>query len=102
MRPAPGHDIVALSGELDLWTAPQLIPVVRGLLAQGRNRITLDLDDVTFMDAAALGILIRARQDVTRTNGYLDITHNTLVTRLLALTGLTTYFTTRPPPEQHS
>ena len=91
VRPGTGHAVVALSGELDLFTAPQLSPVIHGLLAQGRNRITINLDDVTFMDGFALGTLITAHRDVARTGGSLDITHNRLCARLMNITGTTTF-----------
>jgi anti-anti-sigma factor len=92
VRPGTGQDIVALAGELDMATAPRLSPVIHCLLAQGRNRITVNLDAVTFMDASALSALIMARRDVTRSKGSLTITDNPLCARLLAMTGLTTLF----------
>lgn len=91
VHPGTGHDVVALTGELDLHTAPKLSPVIHGLLAQGRNRITVNLDDVTFIDGFTIGILITAQRDVARTGGSLDITHNPLCARLLTLTGTTSF-----------
>ena len=44
------HAVVALSGELDLASAPQLQRVVHGLLARGHNCLTINLDEVTFID----------------------------------------------------
>jgi anti-anti-sigma factor len=91
LRPGTGHAVVALVGELDLHTAPQLSPVIRGLLAEGRTRITIDLEKVTFMDGFTLGLLIRAHRDVARAGGFLDITHNRLCARLMIVTGTTTF-----------
>ena len=91
VRTGDDHDVVALSGELDIQTAPQLSLVIQDLLTQGRKRVTLNLDDVTFMDGYALGVLIAAHRDVTRVGGCLDITHNPVCARLLVVTGTTTF-----------
>lgn len=91
VRPGTGHDVVALAGEFDVFTAQQLRPVIQDLLAQGRNRITINLDDLTFMDGYTLRVLVDAHHDVTRAGGSLDITHNPLCARLLIITGTTTF-----------
>ncbi|QWZ09926.1 STAS domain-containing protein [Nocardioides panacis] len=91
LHPGTGPAVVALVGELDLDTAPQLSPVIRRLLAQGRSRITINLDEVTFMDGFTLGLLIRAHHDVARAGGFLDLTHNRLCARLMVVTGTTTF-----------
>ena len=93
VRPGREGDIVALAGELDLATAPGLQPALRGLLAQGRNRILIDLAEVTFMDGFALGVLIAAQRDVRRAGGRLRVTNHPLLLRLLVFTGITGLFT---------
>lgn len=98
VRPGTGHDVVALTGELDLCTAPQLTPVIHDLLAQGRTHITINLDRVTFIDASGLSALGTAHRDITRSHGTLVITHNPLCARLLALTGVAPLFTVRSAP----
>ncbi|QNN52106.1 anti-sigma factor antagonist [Nocardioides mesophilus] len=92
--PGAGHDVVALTGELDLSTAPQMSRVIQGFLAQGRNRIIMNLDGVTFMDASALSALVIAHREIRRSHGTLVISHNPVCARLLAMTGLATLFKT--------
>lgn len=90
VRPAAGHDVVELAGELDLATTPLLYEQVRRLVADGRNRLVVDLDGVTFMDATALGFLVATHRDVTASDGSLVVRHqNTAVPALLRLPGLT-------------
>lgn len=45
---------LALSGELDLANAEQLIEAVGGLCDQGAGEILLDLRDLAFMDSTGL------------------------------------------------
>ncbi len=86
------QDIVTVVGELDLATAPQLSPVIHRLLARGRNRITIDLARMTFVDVSALSALLTAQRDVRRLAGVLTVSHNPRLARLLALAGLETVF----------
>lgn len=53
--------LVALRGELDLATAPQVAEVLDGLApdAGGVRHIVLDLRGLTFMDASGLHALVR-------------------------------------------
>lgn len=93
VRPGHERDVVELAGELDLATAPGLQPALRGLLAQGRNRILIDLAEVTFMDGFTLGVLIAAQRDVRRAGGCLRVTDHPTLLRLLAFTGISGLFT---------
>ena len=52
--------VVAVRGELDLHTAPELKRAIADLIEVGRIRIVLDLTETTFLDSAALGVLIGA------------------------------------------
>ncbi len=52
--------VVAVRGEIDLFTAPELKQVLAESIEAGRNRIIVDLTETTFLDSTALGVLIGA------------------------------------------
>ena len=93
VRTSDAGRVVALAGEIDMATAPQLGPVIRRLLEQGHHAIVIDLDAVTFVDGSAIGALIAASQEVAATGGCLQITPHALCERLLRITGETTQLT---------
>jgi anti-sigma B factor antagonist len=50
--------IVAIAGELDLSTVPELAARLQALREQRHTTVTLDLGDLTFMDSSGLRLLI--------------------------------------------
>jgi len=53
-----GHPVLAVSGEIDISSAPVLRAAIDGLLADGVRQLIVDLDGVRFMDSTALNVLI--------------------------------------------
>src|ERR1700710_1734324 len=52
--------VLAVRGEIDLFTAPELKQVLAESIEAGRVRIIVDLTETTFLDSTALGVLIGA------------------------------------------
>lgn len=50
--------IVAIAGELDLGTVPQLAQHLENRRGDGHTTVILDLSDLTFMDSSGLRLLI--------------------------------------------
>ena len=50
--------LVSVSGESDLYTAPQLKGEVLRLIGAGSNRLVVDLTRTSFVDSATLGVLL--------------------------------------------
>ncbi|KUJ36825.1 STAS domain-containing protein [Streptomyces sp. NPDC093228] len=83
--------VVILTGEVDLALAPALREIVDALIADGRARIVLDLEDVSFMDSSALGVLVYAMRQAEALGGALRLAGPCeQVRRMLELTGLDT------------
>lgn len=56
------HGTARLSGELDRAAVDSLLAALDKLYEQGFRRVELDLSDLDFLDAAALGTLVRAER----------------------------------------
>lgn len=88
---------VALSGELDLATAPHLQQVLDQLCRDGYSEIVLDLSGLAFLGAAGLTVFHRVDHQLRAAHGRL-ILHRPgpRARRVLAITGLDTVLTIQP------
>jgi anti-sigma B factor antagonist len=69
-----GQDVVlALAGDIDINTAPQVRDRLAGLQAAGQTSIVVDLAEVTFLDSSALGALVAAHQELAAAGGSLRL-----------------------------
>jgi anti-sigma B factor antagonist len=79
--------VVAVTGELELGTAPRLRQQVVSLVGEGRQRIVIDLSGVEFVDSLGLGVLVSALKRVRAHGGELRVAGP--VPRVRALFSLT-------------
>jgi anti-sigma B factor antagonist len=67
VREQEAWSVLAVSGEIDIATAPSLRERLHALLAADKRQLVVDLDDVGFLDSTALGVLVgvlkRARSE---------------------------------------
>jgi anti-sigma B factor antagonist len=69
-----GADVVlALDGDIDIHTAPQLRDQLTSLHNDGNTSIVVDLGGVNFLDSSALGALVAAHRDLTAAGGTLKL-----------------------------
>jgi anti-anti-sigma factor len=68
VRSHSGYDIVSISGDFDVVSVHRVTGVMSDQRRMTCPRAVLDLSRVTFMDAHALGVLVRCRR-VTRARG---------------------------------
>ncbi|GAA3842653.1 STAS domain-containing protein [Sphaerisporangium flaviroseum] len=81
--------VVAVEGELDLFTAPFLRDEVREAIKQDGNRLVLDLGALSFMDSSGLSVLIEAWRLATGEGGGVSLAApQAPVARILRTTGL--------------
>jgi anti-sigma B factor antagonist len=68
-----GWAVVALTGELELATAPRLRQEVVSLVGEGHTRVVLDLSRVDFVDSVGLGIIVSALKRIRGRGGELVV-----------------------------
>lgn len=91
--------VVALGGDLDLWSAPELRHTLHDLLARGRNRLVLDLDRVRFMDSTGLGVLVGVEHRLKRDQRLAIARAGSAVLRVLEMSGVAAGFRIFPTRE---
>ena len=91
---ADGTFVVALTGEVDLYTAPELKSELLRLVAEEPERIIVDLSGATFVDSTTLGVLLGAVKRLRMIGGELVIVCSDLnIRRILSITLLDRAFT---------
>lgn len=86
--------VVAVAGEIDLFTAPEFKQRVSAPIDEGRTHVIVDLTDTTFIDSSSLGVLIGAHRRLRRLDGRLVIVcSNDAIVKTFRITGLDGVFT---------
>ncbi|MGH2887002.1 MAG: STAS domain-containing protein [Solirubrobacteraceae bacterium] len=81
--------VLALFGELDVVTAPELQRALEEVLGQPHARVMLDLNGLGFVDSAGVSVLIRAKQRAKMNGRTLVLRRPTeQLERVFALVGL--------------
>jgi anti-sigma B factor antagonist len=93
--------VVAVTGEIDLFTAPELKAMLSEAVEAGRTRIVVDLTETTFLDSTALGVLIGAVKRLRSRDGVLTIVNTDAnIAKTFEITGLDQIFTIRPTRDE--
>jgi anti-sigma B factor antagonist len=86
--------LVSVSGEVDLFTAPELEQRVSAAVDAGAARVVVDLREATFIDSSSLGVLIGAHRRLDeRGGGVVVVCDNPAIVKTLKTTGLDGLFT---------
>jgi anti-sigma B factor antagonist len=86
--------VIAVSGEIDVATAPQLRECLHHVIARGESTVVLDLLGVTFLDSTALGVLVGALKRCRELGGDLHlVVADPRIMKIFEITGLTNVFT---------
>ncbi len=84
-----GEATVALHGELDMSTAPELSRSLSQVLDERPQRVTLELAELAFIDSSGLTLIVRTSNRLKDQDGALRLAHATPpVRRVLELVGL--------------
>src|SRR3954471_19475982 len=65
--------VVAVRGEIDIFTAPEFKERITGAIDAGRDLVVVDLGATSFIDSSSLGVLISAHRRLSGRDGRLVI-----------------------------
>jgi anti-sigma B factor antagonist len=69
----PTTHVVSVSGEVDLYSAPELKERMLSAIDRGKTRIVVDLTGASFIDSTTLGVLVGARKRLREHDGVLAV-----------------------------
>ena len=86
--------VVAVTGEIDLFTAPEFKQRMSRPIDEGVQRVIVDLTATTFIDSSSLGVLIGAHRRLKQRSGSLVVVcDNDAIVKTFKITGLDGVFT---------
>jgi anti-sigma B factor antagonist len=96
-----GVPVVAVTGEVDVYSAPALKESLTELLQSGVKTVVVDLSGVAFLDSTGLGALVEARAATTEAGGTLPLvcSHERIL-KLFTITGLDGVFSIHPTVDE--
>lgn len=87
---ADGVTVLAVTGDLDVATGPELRDTLIRVVDEGRYRLVLDLAEVPFLDSLGLGVIVGVVHRLRPHDGALALARpRPPVTRALKISGLT-------------
>lgn len=93
--------VLALEGEIDLYTAPKLKEQISTLVGRERAQIVVDLSRVNFLDSTGLGVLIGGLKRAREKGGELALAGpSDPVRKVLSITGLDKVFSLHDTVDQ--
>lgn len=92
-KPREDVTVIALAGEVDVYTSPKVKQEIVNLLNAGTNKMIVDLTGVEYLDSTGLGVLIGGLKRARERDGDLKlICDNVRILRIFEITGLTKIF----------
>ena len=92
-READGVTIVAVEGEIDVYTAPKLRDTITELVSAGVYHLIIDMEGVEFLDSTGLGVLVGGLKKVRAHDGSMQlICRQERLLKIFRITGLSKVF----------
>ena len=84
---------ISLSGEVDLYTAPEFKQQLLELVGQGAKDVVVDFTETTFIDSTTLGVLVGGVKRLRPNGGQLSLVcSDRNITKIFEITGLDKVF----------
>ncbi len=81
--------VVSVTGEVDVFSAPDLDSELSGLVEAGSPRLVVDLTEVSFLDSTGLGVLVKALKHAREAGGWLHLVITSdRIRKIFEITGL--------------
>jgi anti-sigma B factor antagonist len=90
---ADGVSVIALAGEVDLYTAPNLKEELVRMIDEGARHMVVDFTETSFIDSTTLGVLVSGLKRLRLKDGRLAlvITDRNIL-KIFEITGLDRVF----------
>jgi anti-sigma B factor antagonist len=100
VRPQGDRTVLAVSGEVDLYTAPRLHgELVTALSGGGPVQLVVDMSGVDFCDSTGMNVLLAAHRRAREQGGDLELASpRPAIRKILHVTGLESVFTVLEDP----
>ena len=93
-KPAAGLAVIALTGEVDLYTAPELKQELVRVIEDGACNVVIDMTETTFIDSTTLGVLVSGLKRLNPSGGKLTlVVTDRNIRKIFEITGLDRVFT---------
>lgn len=87
------YSILTLSGEIDVFSAPQFKQAVNSIVEGIENHLIVDMNNVKYMDSSGFGILLSALKKLRPVGGTVNLIGCAApIERVLKITKLDTIF----------
>ena len=85
--------VIALSGEVDLYTAPEFKQRLLDVIGKGAKDVVVDFSNTTFIDSTTLGVLVGGVKRLRANDGQLSLVcSDRNITKIFEITGLDRVF----------
>jgi len=85
--------VISLTGEVDLYTAPEFKQQLLEVIAQGSREVVVDFSGTTFIDSTTLGVLVGGVKRLRANDGQLSLVcSDRNITKIFEITGLDKVF----------
>ncbi len=92
-REVGSRTVIAVGGEIDVYTAPRLRDTITDLVAGGSYDLVVDMEKVEFLDSTGLGVLVGGLKKVRAHDGSLELVCNQdRLLKIFKITGLAKVF----------
>ena len=93
--------VISLTGEVDLYTAPEFKQQLLDVIGQGGKDVVVDFSDTTFIDSTTLGVLVGGVKRLRTNDGQLTLVcSDRNITKIFEITGLDRVFTIYPTRDE--